>query len=329
MRRTLLGMLVWLASAAASAHPLAPAMLELRETATHEYEVLWRTSATRAGRSDVAPQLPANCRHTGEPRAGLEQDAWVARWNLRCDGGLDGQRIGVRGLAESRIAVILRLQPLAGVAQQLVLDARTPGYEMKPAAPAVSVLPAYFSLGVGHLLFGFDHLLFVCGLFLLVRGLRALVITVTAFTLGHSLTLSLASLGLVRVHEGVMELGIALSLLWLACGLARPRDAAPSLLLSQPWLAAAGFGLLHGLGFAGALAQVGLPAGEIPLALFAFNLGIEAGQLALIAALLMLKMLTRQRRIADYVPAMHALPSYVIGVLAAYWCWERATALLA
>ena len=329
MRRLLIGVLAWLVSGAAFAHPLAPALLELREIATHEYEVLWRTSATRAGRSDVAPQLPQACRTVGDARAGLEDDAWVARWRLRCEGGLAGQHIGVRGLEASRIAVILRLQPLGGSAQQIVLDARSPALEVTQAVSAAAVFPEYFGLGVEHLLFGFDHLLFVCALFLLVRGLRPLVITVTAFTLGHSLTLSLASLGLVRVNEGAMELGIALSLLWLASELARPAGLPPSPLSRRPWLMAGGFGLLHGLGFAGALTQIGLPAGEIPLALLAFNLGIEAGQLMLIGALLMLKMLTRLRPNAAFMPRLRGVPSYVIGTLAACWCYERVTALFA
>lgn len=330
MTRALLMLALLLGVTNASAHPLAPALLELQEVAPGDVEVLWRTSVTRAGRSDVAPQLPEGCEPAGEVQAGLEEDAWVSRWTLHCEGGLVGRHINVHGLETSRIAVILRLQQQAGEPVQVLLDAREAGYTVlapSAAPPAAAVFPSYFSLGVGHLLFGFDHLLFVCGLFLLVRGLRALVLTITAFTLGHSITLSLASLGWVQVPAAPMELGIALSLLWLACEIARPVGAPRSSLSQRPWLMAAGFGLLHGLGFAGALAEIGLPSGEIPMALLGFNLGIEAGQLALIGVLFMLKRLTQPRAIADFMPPLRSVPSYAIGTLAAYWCFERAAAL--
>lgn len=328
--KRLLALALLLACAGAQAHPLAPALLELRElapVADATHDVLWRTSITRAGRSDVAPVLPANCQTDGDVQAGLEDEAWVSRWRVRCAGGLAGQSLAVRGLEASRIAVVLRVQPLQGDALQAVLDARTPAYTVPAPGAAAAVFPSYFVLGVEHLLLGFDHVLFVCGLFLLVSGLRSLLVTITAFTLGHSITLSLASLGYVRVHAGLMELGIALSVLLLAVELARARGTPPGLLARRPWLMASGFGLLHGLGFAGVLAEIGLPAGEIPLALLAFNLGIEAGQIALVLALILLKRLTQQRPLADTMPRLHALPSYAIGTLAAYWCCERLASL--
>lgn len=320
--RGLLVSLLMLASQAATAHPLAPAMLELREQVPDQYEVLWRTSTTRAGRNDVLPQLPRECARIGEAREGLEQDAWVSRWTVQCAGGLTGRSIGVSGLAQSRITVILRLQRVDQPSLQTVLDLRSPQFSVPEPAQVPPVFGAYFGLGVEHLLLGFDHVLFVAGLVLLVRRMKPLLITITAFTVGHSITLSLASLGLVRVNAALMELGIAISILVLACEVARPQ---PGLFARRPWLMAGGFGLLHGLGFAGALAEIGLPQGEIPLALLAFNLGIEAGQVLLVALLLLLGLLWKRLPPAasSTVPA-----SYLIGTLAAYWCFERAVAVL-
>jgi hydrogenase/urease accessory protein HupE len=317
-------------SGTAQAHPLAPALLQLREVSPNQYEVLWRTSTTRAGRSDVAPQLPAACKPLGEVRDGLEEDAWVTRWTLRCDDGLADQQIAVSGLAESRITVILRLERLQNSTTQVLLDAAQPRYRVLPATAAPAVFPAYLNLGVEHLLTGFDHLLFVVGLFLLVRRVRPLLVTVTAFTLGHSVTLSLATLGFVHVNAAVTELGIALSILMLAMELARQRGQSRSWISRKPWLMASSFGLLHGLGFAGALAGVGLPLDEIPLALLAFNVGIELGQLALIALLLLSAslwrwLLLRAPRFQQLAPLA---PAYLIGSLAAYWCFERAATWL-
>src|SRR5262249_12390020 len=138
--------------------------------------------------------------------------------------------------------------------------------------------------GIEHILFGFDHLLFVLALILIVRNTRLLLLTVTAFTVAHSITLSLATLGVVHVPRPPVEACIALSILLLASEIVRSQRSQPSLTARWPWAVAFSFGLLHGLGFASALIDVGLPQGEVPLALFAFNLGVEAGQLAFIAA---------------------------------------------
>lgn len=332
MSRCLL-LLLALFSGSVQAHPLAPALLQLQEVQPHEYEVLWRTSTTRAGRSDVAPQLPSTCQQRGAVKQGLEEDAWVQRWQLLCPQGLGGQEIAVTGLALSRIAVILRLQLQAQDVQQVLLDRQQPKYRVPITPPASAVFPSFFQLGVEHLLLGFDHVLMVIGLVLLVRSLRMLLLTITAFTVGHSITLSLAVLGWVRVNATLMEFGIALSILWLACELVRRRTARPSLLARHPWQMALVFGLLHGLGFAGALTQIGLPQGEIPLTLLSFNLGIEAGQLMVVGVAFTVAALWRGRMGSAFAgsPMRFAsmLPSYLIGTLAAFWCFERAVLLLA
>lgn len=311
------------------AHPLAPALLELRETGPARHSVLWRTTAQRVQIEDVTPTLPQKCQPLGpEPVAEREGSSLVLRWTVQCPGGLSGERIAFAGLERSRINVIVRIETLGGAVSQALLDARQAEYLVPAAGKAAPVFTKYLSLGFGHLLAGLDHLLFVAGLLLLIPGWRRLLLTVTAFTLGHSLTLALATLGYVQVNAALTELGIALSILVLACELARP--APQSYFRRRPWNMAAVFGLLHGLGFAGALAEVGLPQSEIPLALLAFNLGIEAGQVAVIILLLACAHVLRRVLESMRAPqhAVGLLPVYLIGSLAAYWCFERAAVLL-
>ncbi len=339
----------------AQAHPLAPALLDLRELAPGHYAVLWRTSVARVQGTEVRPLLPVDCRPlTGKQQSLEENQSQVLRWQMDCGAqGLSGRELAVTGLERSGISVILRIEPLHGAVTTRLLDVQQPAFVVPPAQVPPPVFSGYFRLGVEHLLLGFDHVLFVLGLLLLLRrphpnphpqagegtivflphpfagegrggGLPLLLLTITAFTIGHSITLALATLGIVQVNQTITELGIALSILVLACELAAPADAPRGLLARRPALMALAFGLLHGLGFAGALAELGLPRGDIPLALFSFNLGIEAGQLLLILAVL--PMLALARRMAQPRFA-HALPVYVIGSLAAMWCLERAMEL--
>jgi hypothetical protein len=184
------------------------------------------------------------------------------------------------------------------------------------------VVRGYALLGVEHILTGWDHLLFVLGLVLLVGPGRMLLWTVTAFTAGHSITLALASLGLVNVPQGATEAAIALSIYLLAVELVRSSGGRVTFMQRAPWLVAGGFGLLHGLGFAGALAAVGLPQGEIPLALFAFNVGIELGQLAFVGTILA-GMAALGRLRVTWPTWVSPAPAYAIGALAIYWFLER------
>lgn len=190
----------------------------------------------------------------------------------------------------------------------------------------MSVARSYLGLGIEHLLTGLDHVLFVIGLVLLVSSWRSLIATVTSFTLGHSVTLTLATLEVVSVPTLVFELAIAFSILVLGAELAR-EEPGETWLRRRPWAMAFGFGLLHGLGFAGALSEIGLPAADIPLALFSFNVGIELGQLLIVAPLALAIAFAGERLRALPAPLLR-VPAYVIGSLAAYWCIERAALLL-
>lgn len=310
---------------AALAHPLAPALLELQEVAPARYAVLWRTSVSRSGPAIVAPRLPAGCAARSEPQPRIENgEALVSRWLVQCAARLDGEVLAVDGLAGSGINVIARVLALDGAEAKALLGADQPAFTVSPAKAAV--FGPYLALGVSHLFRGYDHLLFLLGLVLLVRGWGRLALTVTAFTLGHSVTLALAALGWIPPMAGAAELAIAGTLLVLALDLARPAGAPPTALRRRPWLAAGGFGLVHGLGFAATLAGIGLPAGAIPLSLLAFNLGIEVAQMAAVAALLGAGALLARAPVR--MAAAAQVPAYVIGSLAVCWCLERSAGLL-
>jgi hydrogenase/urease accessory protein HupE len=205
-----------------------------------------------------------------------------------------------------------------------------PRFVVTASPGAFEVVKTYTTLGIEHILTGFDHLLFVLALVILVKDVRRLIATVTAFTLAHSLTLVAATLGWVHVPGPPVEAAIALSIVFVAAEIIRARQGGPGLTQRYPWVVAFTFGLLHGLGFASALAEVGLPQLSIPAALLFFNVGVEIGQLMFIAAVLAVTSMGRwvvQRRILAFRPDwLSRIPPYAIGGIASYWVMERVAA---
>jgi hydrogenase/urease accessory protein HupE len=317
MRRLVLILL--LVPSVGLAHGLEPASLALRETKTGIFEVVWRASALRLPGANVQPVIPARCQRLERANAVDEGDRVTLRWTVDCGpGGLAGAVVGVDDLPAAKISALLTIERLDSERVQTVLGPRSSSFTV-PARPGRwDVVLGYGRLGIEHILTGPDHLLFVFGLLLLVSASRLLVQTITAFTLGHSLTLSAAVLELTNVPSRPIEVLIALSVLVLALELAR-RVERPTMLHRFPWAMAVAFGLLHGFGFAGALAEAGLPAGDVPVALIAFNAGIELGQLAFVALVLGAGALAGR-----WLPAVapRALV-YPMGILAAFWCFER------
>jgi hydrogenase/urease accessory protein HupE len=309
------------------AHPLSPALLEVQEYHDGRAEVRWKTSLLRLPGSRVHPSLPTHCRTLTSPIRTEELASLSTRWTVDCTPqGLVGQRIGVEGLSGAKIDALLRVTLADGRLVQRVVRSGQPFLRVPERESALDVTRDFIGLGFRHILTGSDHLLFVFGLLILVSGARLLVQTITAFTVGHSMTLSLAVLGFANVPSGAVEVGIALSIFLLAVELARPETAPATPLRRFPWAMAVLFGLLHGLGFAGALSEIGLPMGEIPLALFSFNLGIEVGQLLFAAVVLIARSMLMTRWTQR--PAWAAwLPIYAMGSLATFWCLEQTSAL--
>lgn len=327
IRRALLRLLVLLCSLACSgfaqAHALAPALLQLSEQAQGHYAVLWRTSISRVAAEEVAPQWPSGCALQKPLDVQVKDEAIEAHGMLVCDSpGLAGRSLAVSGLAGAGISVILRVADADARVQSSLLDARRSTWVVPAQTSAAQIFADYLALGVGHLWGGLDHLLFVAGLVLILSGWRRLFWTLTAFTLGHSLTLAAASLAWITVDQGLTEWLIAASLLLLASEAVRPDDR--GWLRRFPAPLALAFGLVHGSGFAGALAEIDLPEGEIVHALLAFNLGIEFGQVVLVAGLLLLALALRRIRaeLQTLVP-LRIASAYVIGIAGAYWCFER------
>ena len=311
----------------ASAHRLSPAWFGLTQTGPAQWAAEWKVSIS-GGLSDVLePQLPEGCRVDGSVRRFTVDDARLMHASLYCDGALTGATFAVRGLEATQTDVLFRVD---------YLDGRSFTHRLVPAQPSVvipgepsivDVVVTYLWLGVEHILLGIDHLLFVLALLMLVNGATALVATITAFTLAHSLTLGVAALGYVHIPSAPVEAVIALSILFLATELARRERGSPvaghtDLAGRAPWLVAFSFGLLHGFGFAGALAEIGLPENSIPLALLFFNIGVEIGQLAFVACILML-VWTAERLSLRRPIWLPRLAAYAIGSVAAMWLFER------
>jgi hydrogenase/urease accessory protein HupE len=314
--------LALLSAPAGEAHELRPGYLELREREPELFDVLWKVPARGELRLALAATLPERCEER-TARSATRVDAAVAeRWSVRCEGGLSGGTIAIAGLAETLTDVLVRIEGFDGSARIARLTAKEPAFVVPAEPGGAEVAATYLRLGVEHILGGVDHLLFVLALVLLVRGTRRLVWTVTSFTVAHSLTLAAATLGFVHVRQGPVEAVIALSIVFVAGEIVHGARGRPGLTARSPWIVAFVFGLLHGLGFAGALREVGLPQQSIPLALLFFNVGVELGQLLFIACVLPLAALGR--RAAERWPLASAqLPAYAIGSVAAWWTLER------
>jgi len=313
----------------AHAHGLEPALLALQETSPGTFDVTWRSSKLRLPGATVAPRLPEHCQSISSAQAVDHGDRLDLRWTVDCGvAGLAGETVGVDGLEVARITALLSIARHEGSTIRQVLNARAPALVV-PAAPSRrDVLRGYAELGVAHILGGPDHLLLVLGLLLLVPTTRLLLQTVTAFTLGHSITLTAAVLGVASVPSRPVEVLIAVSVLVLAVELARGDDARTRF-RRAPWLVALAFGLLHGFGFAGALAETGLPPGEAPLALLSFNVGIELGQLVFVLVLLGVARIAAHRLPQGGADGVRHAVVYAMGILAAFWCLERAALWLA
>ena len=316
----LLGTIAW--STSGFAHPMQFGALNVRERTQGSVLVEFRFSGTEEQPADAHVVLPARCRDVEPPHDERDAIGLFHASRSHCDGGLAGGRISVDGLRDCQ--VLLTLTRTDGSNVRAVLDREHPAFVVPaPGAPS-RIATRYVLLGIEHILTGADHLAFVAALMLLVRTRRRLFATITAFTAGHSVTLAAATLGLVHVSSAPVEASIALSIVLVANEIAHPEH--DSLSRRQPWLVAALFGLLHGLGFAGALSSVGLPRGEIPLALACFNGGVELGQIAFVLVALVVA------RIALRLPRVHPIALqratvYAIGSLAMYWVIDRVVLL--
>ncbi len=315
--------ILWALAPNAIAHELRPAYLELRQTAPDTFSVLWKVPARGDDlRLGIYVRLPESAQNISEPRGVFAGTTYVERWTIREPNGLVGSTIHIDGLSTMLTDVLVRIERLDGVTQIARLMPTSPSMLVKASPPWWESAWTYGALGVDHILLGVDHLLFVLALLLLVRGGKRLVGAVTAFTIAHSITLALASLGVVHVPGPPVEACIALSIVFVASEILHSRAGRRGLTERAPWIVAFIFGLLHGLGFAGALSETGLPEGSIVVSLLFFNLGVEAGQLAFIALVMGAVILIKRAR-PSIMSSLGWLPPYLVGSVAMFWVIER------
>jgi hydrogenase/urease accessory protein HupE len=306
----------------AGAHEVRPGFLELREIGQNTYSFLWKKPTGGEVEIYIAPVIPDECRLTTPGRQQLTPGAVIVRGTLQCEGGIQGKTLAIDGLEATITDVIVRVHHA---------DGRLESHLLKPVNPSVTLgakttgwqrSRAYLRLGVQHILLGVDHLLFVLGLLLIVANRWVLLKTITSFTVAHSITLAIATLGYASAPIPPLNAAIALSILFLGPEIVRRWRGQTSFTIRHPWVVAFAFGLLHGFGFASGLTTMGLPQAEIPLALLLFNVGVEIGQTFFV---LIIVMLERSFRILEihWPRWAEALPAYAVGGLGAFWTIQR------
>lgn len=325
--RAALALAVFLASLCLSLAPsfcdeVRPAYLEVREIVPGDYTVLLKTPMRGDARLSLHATFSGHTQNVTPAATRTTGDAAVQTWRMHTSEPLAGQTVGISGLDDTVSDALVRIQFANGNAWVQRLTPQRPTAVIPSQQSAWGVAAVYLKLGIEHILTGFDHLLFVLALFIISRTMWLLVKTVTAFTLAHSITLVLATLGFIHVPSKPVEAVIALSIVFVAAEIVRARQGRAGLAAHAPWIVAFTFGLLHGLGFAGALSEVGLPRGHIPMALLFFNVGVEIGQLIFVGAVTVLVMIIRWSRVR--LPHwIEMLPPYAIGSVAMFWVIQR------
>jgi len=307
----------------AFAHELQPSAFEVRQLTQDRFEVIWRAPIYYKKPHPAKLQLPEQWQTVGEPTVKHLPDSALHRRVVSVpNGDITGGVIRFIGLEATITDVFARFSWLDGAESTAIARPSKPYIDIVGKRSSWQVAGDYTMLGVDHILSGFDHLTFVLALLLIVSGVKRLLITVTSFTLAHSITLAAATLGVMWVPGPPVEAVIALSILFLASELVKVNRGMSSLTAQYPWVVAFVFGLLHGFGFAGALSDIGLPQQEVALALLTFNVGVELGQLLFIAAVVAVFFVIRKLRI-EWPQWAHQIPAYGIGSIAAFWFIER------
>jgi hydrogenase/urease accessory protein HupE len=324
-----LGVLSFCGASPVWAHPLAPAVLSFEPAGPRSLIMSWRAPLKRPSGQSLSPRIPEGCVSMGPAKRELSEDqsSYTEVTTLSCaSADLLGVPIHVDGFEDSSLNAVLRIRRPSGEIRHAILDSSQRSFTLLEAETQAHsrTFWEYLQLGVDHLLLGWDHLVFVFGLMFLFGWRRRLILAVTAFTLGHSLTLALSVLELVRLPQASVEVLIALTIIVLALEI-RAGHRGP--VWRHPWILPSLLGLLHGLGFASVLTDAGIPSPEIPLALLGFNLGIELAQLLLIGGSWLAYGLVRPL-LPDRWRANRLLPAYITGSLGAFWFIERALALL-
>ncbi|HIP51560.1 MAG TPA: HupE/UreJ family protein [Campylobacterales bacterium] len=305
---------------------LKPAYLEVIQKDERTYGILLKVPVIENKKTLLNVTAIESCKSNKAPLLSLINDAHITRYDLVCTKDLKGKVIGLEGLEDSKIDVLLRLEFLDKSSQSVLLNASTNTYQIKEDASSLQIIKTYTWLGVTHILMGFDHLLFVFLLLLIVKNIRLLLWTISAFTLAHSMTIAGATLGFVHLPQQPVEAIIALSIVFLALEIVYKKQGKVGLTFEYPWLIAFIFGLLHGFGFAGALAEIGVPQQAVTLALIFFNVGVELGQLMFVLIIVLVAFVLRYVVSVSLMEKLEMFVLYAIGGLASFWMFERVLA---
>ncbi len=324
MIRWLAAICLVLLATSARADQLRPAYLEFTQITATTWRLVWKIPFQGGITPRSQPVLPAGCAVMPLPQRQLTAVALITTTNVRCTGLFGNAQIGVTNIENATTDILVRVAPLGGPVQAARLTAKTPLVALARNPDRWQIARTYIGIGIEHIAFGYDHLLFVIALVLLLGRVRQLVWAVTSFTVAHSITLVGTTLGFLGLPSRPVEALIALSIVFLAVEIVKKVPDRPRLSERIPWAVAFGFGLLHGFGFAGALAEIGLPQTELPTALLSFNLGVEAGQLAIVVVTMAIVSAVRRFAATLHPPAIR-VATYAIGISASFWLIERIT----
>lgn len=322
MIRLILFTVAVLLAGPAKADELRSGYLEFTQRAATEWTLVWKSPMKGGFTPFTTPVLPKGCAVAGSPMRVIANGSVVTTSTIFCQSDVAGGILGLENLETAQSDVLVRVAPLGRPVQALRLTPAEPRAVIKSKPGRWQVARTYFVIGIDHIVFGYDHLLFVVALVLLLSGFWTVFKAVTAFTIAHSLTLIGTTLGLVGLPQQPVESIIALSIVFLAVEILKRKPHAPRLSERIPWVVAFAFGLLHGFGFAGALKEIGLPESDVPTALLTFNLGVEAGQLAIVGATMCVLGLLRHG-LAAIEQTVIKVATYAIGTIACYWFIER------
>lgn len=326
MKKLLFLFVVFLLTVQSMSDEIRPAYLEVTENKQNIFSLLLKVPAKGSKKLDITVELPRSCTNITPLSTHFVNNAHLERWSVECVEGLVGKTLAFQGLTRTSTDLLLRLELLNGTSQSILLTPTKTSYQIPQEASSLQIVKTYTWLGITHILMGFDHLLFVFALLLIVKNMRRLLWTITAFTLAHSITMAGATLGFIHIPQQPVEAMIALSILFLAMEIVHEKQGKVGLTSRFPWLIAFIFGLLHGFGFAGALAEIGLPQQAITLALIFFNIGVELGQLMFVTAVVLIGLALQRLKHPNVLQKVEMVVVYSIGGLSSFWVFERISA---
>ncbi|PHS39383.1 MAG: hypothetical protein COB07_06410 [Sulfurovum sp.] len=315
---------------AAFADEIRPAFLELTQKSDTSYKVLWKkpTQGETKNPLKLEPLFPKSAKVVGLKNLRRTNTALLESYVIDEVDALIGKKITIVGLESTSSDVLVRIHYLDGETEFIRVLPENPSFSLSHQSGFYNMSSTYFVLGVEHILEGYDHLLFVLALLLLVSNIRMLILTITAFTVAHTITLMLASFEMIQLSSTAVEAIIALSIVFVAAEVIYAMRGRKHVSAKYPWLIAFGFGLIHGLGFAGALKEIGLPQSDIVPSLIFFNVGVELGQLIFVFAVLMIAWVVKKVFTQNVLRRGETGIAYVIGSLAAFWLIERTVSFL-